>query len=272
MTRQIFAVIGFLVLTAQASFATQYDVTVSGTLNNYSATLFGDDTLTIPVSFTFKVDSADATLIPANTAFSADGSRFATDAYRISKEALTNLSVTVGLNGTFTNADLVSQSLSLVGNYDLLITGSLASPTAVQMSFNDSALGIFVVGSLSCPTSTCTIAAAGYAESFQDSGLGEIATLFVSSQISGLAEQTLKVNELIYTLEPIAIANKGLKKVLTFDLLTTKRLISDREVISARKSLNVFLVHIQAAQNGGSLTAEQAAPLIAKAVALRDSL
>lgn len=273
MTRQIFAVIGFLVLTAQASWATQYDVMVSGVLNNGGApaTLFGDPNPNVTMRFTFKIDSANAVLIPANTAYNSSGYRFATDAYRISKANLAYFSVTIG-NSTFSNLDLKSRTLPLLGDYDVLITGSLDAPIGIQMNFVNAALDELYIGDISCLTGVCSIATIGSAYSYADSGSGTFSLVAPSSQLSGVSSQTIKVNALMTLLSNTSISNRGLSKVLNFDLQTTKKLIEDGEAATARKSLNVFITHVRAAQNGGNLTATQADALVAKATELQLSL
>lgn len=172
--------------------AAEYVLTVDGLLNNYSATLFNDASLYIPVSFSLTVESSGGTFIPANTALNSSGYTLTTDVYAFSKTSLSNPSISIG-SAVFGLADLLPVGQSAVTDGvsfdfagDLLVEGTLANPSMLLLGFENAVFGGLYVGLLRrpslCSPAGCTLESYGQAFSNQDGGFGEFSRLSVSSQ------------------------------------------------------------------------------------------
>lgn len=220
------------------AFARVYQITVQGSLNIYSATLFQNSVQPIPVTFSFNVNSDDAAFLQRGAPFNSYGYSFNTDSYRIPKSAIVGLNVVIG-NATFTEADLITQGLDLAGTYDILVMGGFEQPSAINMSFTNATFGELYIGALSCPTTTCSIIAAGSAFSYQDGGFGEFVSITVtSSTVDTNPEQ--KIGSSISLLDGMNIASRGVKASLNAKLQAALRVLKVNDAVASKNILGAL--------------------------------
>lgn len=277
MTRQILATIALFLVTAQASYAgTKYQVKLNGTIvkDAAAATLYGNTAASNPFSVSFKIDSDKAILVPAGSTYSP-GLTMAHDSYRISKLDITDFAFSLpGAN--FTSANLQSQELGMLGNFDILVEGSLSAPTSINLILAN-ASGEFSGGVFDCPESACTSILIAFTFSYADNGAG-----VAESDIHVGAEEEVppppvltaaqKTSNLLVTLNAMAIKNVLTKLALTLELKVIQKLINENKAAKAKCALDLFKASIKVALKGRTLTQAQADTLTAGAIDIQSSL
>ena len=179
-------VVGALAFTAPltARAANLINYTVSGTLlpDIFSTRVFGL-TSTSPFAISFTADQDQAASIFPNTVFNNVGVNFSDPAYLLSRSAITNLSATIG-NKSWTINDFVSASSLSNGNYDVLVTGGVTSPTGIYFLLQ-AADGAAQIGSIAC-ASTCIVNPTGTASATD--GFGYLTDLRFSASPAAVPE------------------------------------------------------------------------------------
>jgi hypothetical protein len=152
-----------------ATFLVTYEATFER--DPSGPTLFGDPAVTRRGSISFEVDGSAARFMPAGSEY-APGLYTGTDLLAFQSSAVTNINFSLAPS-VFQSAEILTQESGNLGAFDLLIQGSLAAPTAVNLTLVDKVVGELILGSIECG-SVCRIRNFGYGFSYQDAGFGQL--------------------------------------------------------------------------------------------------
>lgn len=159
----IAAVVGILALAmpvkAGAALITYQG---QGILNSPHGTMFGLSNFPSAFTFSFEVDTAQASIVSAGTALSSSGAYFPQDIFLYDSSEITNFTFNFGTS-SWTSADLLTLTLGTLGfTREMLISGDPLSPAGFQFALDDSSAGFLLVGQFNC-TPECSILPQGQA-------------------------------------------------------------------------------------------------------------
>lgn len=267
-----------LVIVSQPLWAARYRVTVEGQLQklNSSPSIFGLSASSIPVHFTFNVDTglAPVATLPAGTVVGSNNETIPTDVQLISKNAITDFQFTVG-TGSWGATDLITRGFDTGEQFDVLLWGDLvdgATPGIYVLATNAS--GDLQVGLYNCsPFSVCSFQNAGIAYSGGDQGAGSIVNIVAT--VTALSQTPAEqIADVITVLDTFPALPAGTKNSLAASLggaLDKLDPTTGVDIPAAKGKLGAFINKVQA-QSGKKLTAQQANQLIATANAIIGSL
>jgi hypothetical protein len=195
------SVLALGLILAPSVWAAQYQVTVNATITNdlNYPVIFGSTTA-IPVHYTFTIDTSLAAIstIPAGTFINAPGGTFTQDIQLIPKAAITNMTITAGSTGSWTQADLTNQQFDNLQNYNVAIVGNLAVGSIGVFLDVSNSTGDLFFGGIQCRGAVCTYNPGGFAQSIADGALSDVAG--VSAVISNVGVSNAPTIDLSKTL------------------------------------------------------------------------
>jgi hypothetical protein len=271
-------VTALLLVISPALWAAQYEVTVNAEIRNDFAapTIFGLATQTIPVNFTFIIDTdlAPVTTLPAGTVFAGNNSFLATPITIVPKEAVTSMAISAG-DGLWTEEDMVSRQLPDAITYDLLLVGDLADGATnlkVLIYVANSTGGIIFGEHLCNSTESCVFSQSGFALSASDSS-------FSASQVNSVQVNFLDKSpaELLLDLESVVASinlSNGISNSLDEKLKNVSSALDEeigRDSNAAVNMLKAFIKSVEAQRNN-KISDADATALIKSAQLIIDAL